>query len=346
MPEKIERRIVTFASSPIKLEKRAGAGGKEITVCSGYAATFFDESDRGTTYELYPGLSERIMPGCFDRCISERQDVRGLFNHDANHLLGRMSAGTMRLSIDRKGLRYEIDLPDTQSGRDVATSIERGDIPGSSFSFRVIRQAFHYNEDPNASDPEDDIRELLDVDVIDVGPVSFPAYASTTTGVRAEGDFAEVRSACDAQGEQRGVIRFQQHPLIDSDEWDADAAMQRVKAWASEGDRMSMRKFGRAFGWHDGSSTEAGHRLLHHDVRDGKLHTHRGAITRCLRMMDEDDACGVPEDDRASVRSHLERHRSWDDDEDEENDDEEEYERKRRAASDRMRLQLAEAESA
>ncbi len=190
----IERRTVSLSGSPISIEKRAD--GK--SVCTGYAAVFFDQEDEGTTYELYPGLSERVMPGAFDRAIAEQQDVRALFNHEPDHLLGRLSAGTMRLSVDRRGLRYEIDLPDTQMGRDVAEMTRRGDLTGSSFSFRIAKQTFRYNSNPDDSDPEDDIRELQDLDVIDVGPVSFPAYASTTTGVRADGDLAEVRCACDA----------------------------------------------------------------------------------------------------------------------------------------------------
>lgn len=315
----IERRFIPVSSGTMKIEQRADGG----SVITGYAAVFYDQSDPGTEYMLYPGMRERILPGAFDRCIRERQDVAGLFNHAPDNLLGRVSSGTMRLSVDSRGLMYSIDLPDTQMGRDVAAMISRGDLKGSSFSFNVVRQSLQYNQSaPDDSDADDDIRELQDLDVMDVGPVVFPAYQSTTTGIRAIGDEAELRCACEQIAEPRGVIRFQNHPLIEDDEWDADAAMQRVKAWASEGDRMSMRKFGRAFAWHDGSSTEAGHRMLHHDVRDGKLHTHRGAVKNCLRMLDEEDGGGVPEDDRAACRSHLERHRSWDDDYEDEDDDE------------------------
>ncbi len=334
----IERRTITIQGSPIAIEKRTD--GK--SVCSGYAAVFYDPKDEGTTYELYPGLSERVLPGCFDRCISEKQDVRGLFNHSPDHLLGRLSAGTMRLSVDHRGLKYEIDLPDTQMGRDVAEMTKRGDLTGSSFSFRIVKQVFTYNDSQGGSDDEDDIRDLLDVDVLDVGPVSFPAYSSTTTGVRAEGDLAEVRCACDdARAHQRGAVTYAHGPVIRSDSWDEDSARSRVESWASAGDQMDYGKFARAFAHHDGSATRAGYRGLHHDVRDGKLCVHSGGVQRCLRMMDEDGAGGIPEGDRASVRSHLERHRDamQDDGEDDDSD------RKRRAESDRMRLQLAEAEN-
>src|SRR5688572_16918348 len=68
-------------------------------------------------------------------------DARALFNHDPNMLLGRAGAGTLRLSTDARGLRYEIDIPDTTVGRDVATSIARGDLAGSSFAFSINGKA-------------------------------------------------------------------------------------------------------------------------------------------------------------------------------------------------------------
>ncbi len=343
----IERRFIpNKTTSGMKIEKRADGG----STIFGYAACFFDPGDAGTEYALYPGVRERVMPGAFDRCMRDKQDVRGLFNHSPDFLLGRCSAGTMRLSVDRRGLRYEIDLPDTQAGRDVAESIRRGDLTGSSFSFDVVSQRFTYGQMADSgSDVEDNIRELLDVNLFDVGPVSFPAYSSTEVGIRALGDLAEVRCACERnRTEPRGVIRYNNTPLIDDDNWDADSALQRVKAWASEGDRMNMRKYSRAFTWHDGSSTADGHRGLHHDVRDGKLMVHRGAVQRYMRMLD-DDGAGIPEEDVAAARSHLQRHAgAWDDpdaddDETDEEMDGDESERAARMASMRMRLRLAEA---
>src|SRR5260370_2421470 len=99
----------------------------------------------------------------------------------------------MRLNVDKRGLRYEIDLPDTMAGRDVATSIEREDLTGSSFSFRVIQQKFSMGD---VDGDDDDVRELHDVDVYDLGPVTFPAYEATSAGLRAvDALAAQVRSA-------------------------------------------------------------------------------------------------------------------------------------------------------
>ncbi len=337
----IERRIVSLTGTPVKLEERAD--GKKVI--AGYGAVFYDQNDEGTEYELYPGLSERVMPGCFDRCVREQQDVRGLFNHEPDNLLGRTSSGTMRLSIDRRGIRYEIDYdPNDPDHQRVKAKMDRGDLTGSSFSFRIVKQVFTYNDSQGGSDDEDDIRELQDVDVLDMGPVSFPAYQSTTTGVRAEGDLAEVRCACDdARAHQRGAVTYAHGPVIRSDDWDEDSARSRVESWASEGDRMNMSKLARAFVHSDGSASKAGLRGLHHDIRDGQLATHAGGVAACLRMLDQEGAGGIPESDREACRSHLQRHADAMQEDDENDDDEDD--RKRRSESDRMRLQLAEAEN-
>ncbi len=157
-------------------------------VIVGYAAVFHRAADPGTQYELWEGVVERVAPQAFDRALRERDDARGAFNHDPNFILGRVSAGTMRLSVDSVGLRYEIDLPDTQAGRDTATSIERGDITGSSFAF-IPRQTRWIS----GSEGEPEVRMLEDVELYDCGPVTYPAYESTTTGVRSSGDVEEVR---------------------------------------------------------------------------------------------------------------------------------------------------------
>ena len=125
-------------------------------------------------------MIETIAPGAFARALRDKQDVRALFNHDSGNLLGRISSGTLRLQEDQTGLRYEIDLPDTTLARDVRTLVERGDLSGSSFAFRV--KAETWRKDDN--NPNCYRREINDVDLIDVGPVTFPAYAGTQAAMR------------------------------------------------------------------------------------------------------------------------------------------------------------------
>jgi len=184
-----ERRMTPAAS--ITIETRDD--GKKVV--SGYGAVFHNPKDEGTEFQLWSDLRERIAPGAFDRALKEKHDARGLFNHDPNMLLGRVGSGTMRLSVDKKGLRYEIDLPDTQVGRDVAASIARGDLTGSSFAFSVKRQSWEQGKDF-------DIRTIEDLDLYDTGPVTYPAYSATTTGLRS-GECADAVAARDAWRHER-----------------------------------------------------------------------------------------------------------------------------------------------
>ncbi len=180
----MERRFQ--ATAELEIETREDG----TATVGGYAAVFHRANDAGTEYGLWEGASERIMPGAFDRALSEGDDVRALFNHDANVVLGRTSAGTLRLSTNRRGLRYDVDLPDTQAATDLAKSISRGDINGSSFGFIVEDEAWR-------KEGGQEIREVRGVRLFDVGPVVFPAYASATAGVRSE-DARECRSSHEA----------------------------------------------------------------------------------------------------------------------------------------------------
>lgn len=164
---------VRDSHSSVTVETRDD-GGKTIT---GYGAVFFNADDPGTEFELFAGLKERIAPGAFDRALAERDDVRGLFNHDRSAVLGRTESGTMRLTVDAKGLRYSIDVADTSLARDVVESIKRGDVSGSSFSFEVTDQEF-------STVDEVDIRVIQGVRLFDTGPVTFPAYEATTAAAR------------------------------------------------------------------------------------------------------------------------------------------------------------------
>jgi len=186
MPEQrtMERR---FAPENIHVEKREDG----TATLRGHAAVWYRKSDPGTEYDLGYNMVERIQKGAFARALAESQDVRGLFNHQPDHVLGRTTAGTLRLREDSKGLAYEIDLPDTQLARDLVASIERGDITGSSFAFVIRAEEWEFKKDR-------DIRTITEIDTLfDVGPVTFPAYAATDTGLRAVGEVSDVAAARD-----------------------------------------------------------------------------------------------------------------------------------------------------
>ena len=178
----------------------------------GYGAVFHSETDPGTEYELWsePGFRavERIARGCFSRALDEQDDARATFNHDDNLLLGRSSAGTLRMEEDETGLRYENDLPDTTVGRDVAELVSRGDVNGSSFGFVAEREM--WEESDNGPDGRVAVRTLQSVRLLDVGPVTYPAYTSASVGsrsvsspVRAVGSVDEARESYRRWKEQR-----------------------------------------------------------------------------------------------------------------------------------------------
>lgn len=183
----MERRI--SHESPT-LETRSD--GKRVIV--GYAARFYDPNDPGTEYALRSDVVERISRSAFDN--ASNRDAKALFNHDPNMLLGREGAGTVRVSVDQRGLKYEIDPPDTQVGRDVVTLVERGDLHGSSFAFSIRGDGGEKWARDTATGVK--VRTLTDVELFDVGPVTFPAYASTSTGVRASTDAGECEASLKA----------------------------------------------------------------------------------------------------------------------------------------------------
>jgi uncharacterized protein len=172
----IQRRALPAAG----VEVRAAEDGKRTL--SGYAAVFYRADDPGTEFTLYEGrvekFVERVMPGAFDAALKE-DDVRALVNHNVEMILGRTKAGTLALSVDAKGLRYECEIPDTQAGRDLAESVKRGDITGSSFAFQLRNGGATYREGGGLY-----VREITDVKLYDVGPVTYPAYDSSEASVR------------------------------------------------------------------------------------------------------------------------------------------------------------------
>lgn len=181
----IERRVVRDAE--VQFRAKDGDKGPGIT---GHAAVFNEQ------YVLWEGKGYRVLeivkPGTFTRALKENQDIRCLFNHDPNNLLGRTAAGTLALRQDKVGLQYECDLPDTQMGRDVGTLVQRKDVTGCSFGFTVTKQS-------SREETKDGVttytREIEDVDLFDASPVTYPAYTGTDVKSRSHAMQHELRSA-------------------------------------------------------------------------------------------------------------------------------------------------------
>lgn len=147
------------------LETRDATESEPLRI-SGYAAIFNSPTDIGGWF------TEVILPGAFSRAISENNDIRALFNHNWDHVLGRTKNGTLRLFEDERGLKFEVDLPNTTIARDLAESIKRGDINQCSFSFIPTEETWDYSVEPAK-------RFLHEVDLFEISVVSIPAYEDT-----------------------------------------------------------------------------------------------------------------------------------------------------------------------
>jgi len=159
-----ERRIGTIA-----VEARAEGEPRTLT---GYAALYGAEARIGGLFR------EVIEPGAFRAALARKDDVRALWNHDPNHVLGRSTAGTLVLTEDERGLRYTVTLPDTQTGRDLWVSVQRGDVSQSSFAFAVDAEEWR---DQRSDMP---LRVVKDVHLFDVSAVTYPAYDETSVAAR------------------------------------------------------------------------------------------------------------------------------------------------------------------
>jgi uncharacterized protein len=121
---------------------------------------------------------EKIRRGAFARSL-QSGDVRALFNHDPNLVLGRSKAGvgTLHLEEDSHGLAFSLEAPSTTTGNDVLESIRRRDITGCSIGFQTREDVWSEHHT---------IRELLDVELLDVSLVTYPAYPQTDCAIRSD----------------------------------------------------------------------------------------------------------------------------------------------------------------
>lgn len=182
---------------------------QDLTI-EGYAAVFETETDLGI-------FREKIDRNAFKNVLND--DVRLLLNHEGAPL-ARTKNGTLEISTDENGLKYRATLIDTQAGRDLYKMIKRGDISQSSFAFTIKEQ--EWNEDH-------DLRSVLEVGtLLDVSPVTYPAYPTASVSARnkAQGakiareemekdveqkEIEETRSE-EAKNEKSGITNFDPNP--------------------------------------------------------------------------------------------------------------------------------------
>lgn len=186
------------------VELRSAAGGE--TRLSGLAAVFNSPTVIGGYF------IEKLAPGCFANSLLSG-DARMLFNHDVNFLLGRRSAGTLKLAEDGKGLRFELIPPDTTCGRDVVENVKLGNLDGMSFAFQSVRETW----DDTGDMP---VRTIEELDLFEISAVVNPAYKDTTLGIRSgktNSPFKEIPPAAVIAAMQRmkaGLVQRERHHVF------------------------------------------------------------------------------------------------------------------------------------
>tara|TARA_R110000764_G_scaffold34641_2_gene77279 strand:+ start:539 stop:1126 length:588 start_codon:yes stop_codon:yes gene_type:complete len=161
-------------------ELRSSLNAKGESVVIGYAAVFDQLS------EDLGGFKEKINKRAFDKVL--QNDVVALLNHDSNIVFGRTSSGTLKLSVDERGLVSEITMPNTQAAKDTIELMKRGDISKMSFGFYV-------DEDEWKESERGFVREVKEVKrLTDVSLVTTPAYPQTTAAVRSLDIFKNIKT--------------------------------------------------------------------------------------------------------------------------------------------------------
>ncbi len=171
-------RDVEKRALPAVVEFRSSDTGPGQLV--GYAAKY------GTISQDLGGFVETIRSGAFDKSLSDGPRVVARFNHSDEWLLGATDSGSLHLEADGIGLRYTVDLPDTQAGRDVAALAARGDVRFSSFAFRTVTDSWSETERGYP------LRALDEVKLVDVAPVVSPAYLDTSVAKRSLADALHI----------------------------------------------------------------------------------------------------------------------------------------------------------
>ena len=141
-------------------------------VIEGYFALYEQET------ELFPNTYEIISRGAFDNTI--KNDVRALWNHNTQYVLGRSKNGSLQLRADDKGLFGTIKLPKTQYAEDLYELVKRGDIDQCSFGFNILDETVEELSNGGYR------WRMKNVDLHEISVVTFPAYENTTVHARSK----------------------------------------------------------------------------------------------------------------------------------------------------------------
>ncbi len=189
---KVEGGLVRFTnvavSAPPAADEERKAAGTTSPVITGYAAVFNEPSV--LIREWGAGFIEKITPGAFAESVAG-DDIRSLWNHNSDFPIGRTKNGSLVLTEDDHGLRYQCTPPATQLAKDFVETIRSGYVDGMSFGFSVLDESWFEDETGQL------VRTLLKIKLYEVSPVTWPAYTQTEAQVRSAlgphfGDMPEI----------------------------------------------------------------------------------------------------------------------------------------------------------
>ena len=187
----------------------ATTGG--LRTMTGHFAVFDQWTEINSVFE--GRFLERIRPGAFQKTFSEgRAGMRSLFQHGQDPHIGNKPLGPIqRLEEDATGAYYEVGLLDTSYNRDLLPGLEAG-LYGASFRFSVQRHDINKKAKESAMNPDGiPERTIREAQVMEFGPVTFPAYQGATAGVRSMTDAFTLKAFTDDPEALRMLLDYNEH---------------------------------------------------------------------------------------------------------------------------------------
>ncbi|MDI6547295.1 HK97 family phage prohead protease [Bacillus subtilis] len=175
------------------LEIRSLDEQEETPQITGYGAVFNSPANIGGMF------TEVIAPGAFSRALANQSDVRALFNHNWDYVLGRTRSGTLTLEEDDKGLKFTVTPPATSWASDLRSSMERGDINQCSFGFNVMKDEWNYETEPVT-------RTIQEVELFEISVVAFPAYEETEAVLRSGDIYKRAKKEHELRMKKQQII--------------------------------------------------------------------------------------------------------------------------------------------
>jgi len=191
--ERIEMRMVDHDTA---IETRQDGDGQPHRAI-GYGVVY------GRETEIFPGLIESVRAGAFEKALADNREIKAFFNHDPSMVLATTrSDPALKITDNKTGVKYDAPIPPTTYGSDLIVNLERGNVRGSSFSFIVSKQGDVWTEKKGVL-----YREIIEADLLELGPVTNPAYEQTSAALRsAESVYKEAREALITAVERARIV--------------------------------------------------------------------------------------------------------------------------------------------